>query len=101
MLDAMVVAVAHEELEVRDAQTFLAPKRTDELAATIEAEPVRKFGNTVRGRTRTSEPYAIWQETKDWYHHRTGQARYMRDGLLSRAYTLGPAVAAAIKAAIG
>lgn len=82
MLQAMLPGVAAAQQDVKDAATYLAPKLSDELAATIEAEPTRIVGRTVRGRVRTTEPYAIWQETKDWYKHRTGRSRYMANGLL-------------------
>lgn len=99
MLQAALPGVAHAQQDVKEAATYLAPKLTDELAATIEAEPTKIAGNTVRGRVRTTEPYAIWQETKDWYKHRVGRSRYMANGLLMSVPKIAERVRDAIKAA--
>jgi hypothetical protein len=98
MLDALVVGVAHAEQDVADAATFLAPKLTDELASTIVAQPPRRYGRIVRGRVHTTEPYAVWQETKDWYKHRVGRSRYMANGLLMSVGKIAERVQEAIRA---
>lgn len=103
MLGAAEVAVAHAGQDIADRATYLAPKRTDELAADIHANRTNRSGNTVTCRVHTAsiDYYGIMNEQKDWYHHRVGQAHYMRDALLSKAGELGPDVAAALKAVTG
>ncbi len=103
MLSAAEVAIAHAGQDIADRATFLAPKRTDELAADIHANRTNRSGNTVtcRVHTASADYYGQFQETKDWYHHRTGQAHYMRDALLSKATEVGPDVAAALKVVTG
>lgn len=97
IMQRLVVGVAHAQQDVADAATFLAPKLTDELASTIVAEPARISGRTVRGRVRTTEPYAIWQETKDWYKHRIGRSRYMANGLLMSVGKIAERVSVALR----
>lgn len=103
LLSATEIAVAHAAIDIRDRQSFLAPKLTDELAADIQANRTNRSGNTVTSRIHTASEdyYGIFNEQKDWYNHRLGQAHYMRDGLLSKAPELGPEVAAAVKAITG
>lgn len=105
MLDAMVIGIAHAEQDVADAATYLAPKLTDELASTIVPEPPRRYGRTVRGRVRTSEPYARWQEIGTYkddgkiktYKHKVGRSRYMANGLLMSVGKIAERVQEAIR----
>lgn len=84
LLGALEVGVAHGAIHVRDAASFLAPKLTDELAADIQANRTNRSGNTVTSRvhTQSEDYYGIFNEKKDWYHHRTGEAHFMANGLL-------------------
>jgi hypothetical protein len=101
MLDAMVVGVAHAEQRVREAATFLAPHgATGDLESTIEAEPPRRTGKTVRGRVHTSSDayYGIFQEQKDFYRHpRGGEAHFMANAALTSAQAISDEVRTAIE----
>lgn len=103
VLSATEIAIAHAAQDIRDRASFLAPKHTDELAADIQANRTQRSGNTVSSRIHTASEdyYGVFQETKDEYHHRVGEARYMRNALLSKATELGPEVAAAVKEVTG
>lgn len=85
MLGAMEIGVAHAAIIVRDRQSFLAPKLTDELAADIQANRTQRSGGSVTSRVHTAgeDYYGRFQETKDWYEHRTGEAHFMANGLLA------------------
>jgi hypothetical protein len=82
-LSALEVGVAHGAIAVRDRQSFLAPKRTDELAADIQANRTQRNGNQVTSRVHTASEdyYGVFQETKDYYHHLAAEVRSAVEGV--------------------
>lgn len=100
-MQALEVGVAHAEITVRNAMSFLAPKRTDALASEIEANRTNRSGLTVTGRVHTNSEdyYGIMNEQKGWYKHpRGGEAHYAANALLGSIPEIQKSITEAVAA---